>query len=126
MALIRHKILVTPAGVTGVASGNTTVLLERYGDLHALYLDFASTVTNDTVVLIKTTDPEIPIFTLTGSKTDAWYFPRETVNTATGASYTSTSTTLISYPIVGSLKVTASASSPVTDAVTAYVYIEER
>lgn len=119
----KHIIPVTPAGATGSATGSTAVALFGAGKLHGMYLDFKS-ITSDTCVRIEALSPAIAVFSLVGSITDGWYFPREVVSSSTGASYTSTAA-LIQYPIIGSLVVRVGSSSASAAAVTAYVYVDE-
>jgi len=119
----KHVISVTPVGATGSGTGSTSVTLDGAGKLYGAYLDFKA-VTSDTCVRLEALSPAISMFTLTGVNTDGWYFPRESVHTGTGASYTSTAA-LIQYPVIGSLVVRVGSSSASAAAVTAYVYMDE-
>ena len=119
----KHIFTITAAGVTGAATGSDTVVLSDPVSLYGVYLDFAN-VTSDACTRIEALLPTKSMFTLTGSTADAWYFPRESVHTGTGASYTST-VALIQYPVIGTLAVRVGSSTPTAAAVTAYVYVDE-
>jgi hypothetical protein len=116
---------VTTTGATGAATGTTTASPAYDGELHAVYLDYGSTITATNTVRLSLASPAVAIFTLVGATVDAWYFPRETVNTGTGAAYTSTPG-LVCYPHTGPLVLTMSTAAPATNAVVAYVYTKEQ
>jgi hypothetical protein len=119
----KHILSVTPAGTTGSATGSASIALTRFGELHAVFMDFGS-ITSDTVTRLELVDPVNQMLTLTGVTTDAWYFPRSTLNTNTGATYTSTAG-MVRYPLVGTLVLRASSSTPTANGVEAHVYVEE-
>ena len=124
MAMKMVKAAITPTGTTG-ATNNTTVMSPVYnGTLYAVYLDYASSVTSVTNVEIRLNDPAIAIFTKNDNATDGWYWPRETAVTQSGTAYASTAG-VFSFPVVGDLRLSVSSGTPSTDAVTAYVYVEE-
>jgi hypothetical protein len=126
MALHRHKLSVTPVGTHGSGTGSASVVLSRYGELHSVFINYAATVTgNLTCVRLQTADATVNIFEKNTNSTDSWYFPRETVSTITGTSYSSLATALVMYPAVGTLVMRVGSSAPRTDAVTAYVFLRE-
>jgi hypothetical protein len=123
--MYKQVLAVTPAGTTGAATGSTQVALTNFGRLEAVYLEFGSSVTNDTRINIQFTDP-VDNFLTVVSNSGAWYFPRHPVSNTGGTSYTSTSSLgLTRFPMVGTLVARAISSSPVTNAVTAHIYIDE-
>jgi hypothetical protein len=123
--MYKQVLAVTPAGTTGSATGSASVVLETTGELNAIYLEFGSSVTNDTRVNIQFADP-VDNFLTVVSNSGAWYFPRHPVSNTAGTSYTSTSALgLTRFPMIGTLVARAISSSPVTDAVTAHIYIDE-
>jgi hypothetical protein len=119
----KHILSVTPAGTTGSATGSASIALTRMGELHAVFLDF-TTVTSDTVTRLQLVDPPATMLTLTSVNSDSWYFPRSAINSSTGHSYTA-SYAAIRYPLVGTLVLRATSSTPTTNGVEAHVFVEE-
>jgi len=121
--MLRSTISVTTTGTTGAATGNATVQ-PIPGELHALWLNYASTITATNTIRLKMTDTSSEIFSLVGATGSGWYMPRETFVTNTGAVYTSTGG-LGSYPITGQITLTMTTGAPATNAVVAHVYTKQ-
>ena len=120
------KASVTPSGSAGAAEASVTFTPTYYGKLYAVYLNYASGVTSVTNVDVKLADPDVALFTKNDNATDGWWFPRWKPKSSTGATWTvETAADGQKPPVFGSLILNVTSSSPTTDAVTAYVYIDE-
>jgi hypothetical protein len=120
----KHVLSVTPAGATGAATGSALVTLYGGAKIYGFYLDFAA-VTSDTCVRLETIPDTSPVFVLTSSTADGWYFPRYAVCTSTGASYSSLATDLVQFPVIGSLACRVGSSTPTAAGVVAHVFMDE-
>jgi len=121
----RMVATITPTGTAGASEGNATLTPGYNGKLYAVYLDYAANVTSVTNVTLALTSPVLTVFTVSDNATDGWFWPRETAVTQSNTAYASTAG-LMAFPVVGHLRLSTSSSSPRTNAVTAYVYIEEQ
>jgi len=81
--MLRTVISVTTTGSTDSATGNATVVPAYDGELHALWLDYGSTMTATNTIRLKLTTDDVEVFSLVGATGSAWYFPRETFITNT-------------------------------------------
>lgn len=126
MGMKMVKAALTPTGTTG-ATNNTTVMSPTYnGTLYAVYLDYASSVTSVTNVEIRLNDPAVSVFTKEDNATDGWYFPRWKPRSNTGARWTAEATSDGQQPpVFGQLTLAVTSSTPATDAVTAYAFIQD-
>jgi len=119
------KASLTPSGSAGSASGTAAFEQLADGKLYAVYLDYGSVATT-TDVDIKLADPAVSLLTVSNNATDGWYFPRHrpVSNTAAGfgAAVDDASQML---PVVGALNLVVAQSTPVTDGVVAYAFVEE-
>jgi len=120
--MYKQIVSVTPSGTTGAATGSNSIALTDPGWLEAVYLDYTS-VTIDTRVQIQHLTPAGNVLSVTG-KTDAWHFPRKPASNLAGTSYSS-AMGLQRYPVLGTLVVRATSSTPTTNGVRAYIYIDE-
>lgn len=85
----RHKIVVTPAGEAGAATGNTTSTAPINGRLWAVNVTFAaSSHANTDTTIATTTAPTTTIITLTDTNTSGWYYPRHQAHSNAGAALT--------------------------------------
>jgi hypothetical protein len=125
MTISMAKAAVTTTGTTGAAAGTALMTPHFNGTLYAVYLDYAS-VTPVTNVEIRLGDPAVAIFTKNDNATDGWWFPRWKPRSNTGAGWTVEATADGQQPpVYGQLTLSVSSSTPATDAVTAYAFIQD-
>lgn len=118
---MRDKVVITPSGTTGSASGSGTLFLRfgpQSGALSAVYIKYAASITSTTDVTLTSRDPAVTFLTVSNNTASGWYFPRAQVVSNTAASYTA----YTKYPFDAPVVVNVASSSPVTDAVTVYGY----
>lgn len=123
--MLRASAVVTPSGGTGTtASGSETFTPIYAGKLWAVYLDYAANVTSVTDVIVSLgSGTSNPLLTVDSNASDGWYFPRSALVSKNATAVASTSAP---FPVCDILTLTVGSSSPITDAVTAYAYIEEQ
>jgi len=120
------KQSVTPSGAAGSASGTAAYDNWHDGKLYAIYLDYASGVTSTTDVDLKLYDPAVSVFDRDNSATDGWFFPRYKPSGSTSSVLTqATDPSAAMVPLVNPPNLVVAQSSPIADAVTMYLFIEE-
>jgi hypothetical protein len=117
---------ITLTGTAGSASGTAAFDSWHDGKLYAVYLDYGSTVAATTDVSIKAGTPAVTMFERLNSATDGWFFPRYRPVTNTAAQFAQEADDAAQMlPIVGAPQLVVAQSTPVANAVTAYLFIEE-
>lgn len=81
------EVIVTATGSAGAAAGTGTSTYVC-GNLYALHLDFAATISNTTDITITQATPALTVLALTDNYTDTWYYPaaQQTGSDGTGTS----------------------------------------
>ena len=121
--MLRSIIAVTSAGTTGAAIGTTTNTPYYEGELHAVYVEYAATMTATTTARLSLADPSLALLTLTATA-GGWFFPRLVSSSNAGAAQPATAG-VFAYPVTGHLVGTVATAAPATDACKFTVYIKE-
>ncbi len=124
------KAQLTPLGSAGSASGTAAFnQVVDGGTLYAVYLDYAGSAPATTDVTIKLADPAVNVLQVSNNAIDGWFFPRyrTSYRTPTAAAlYTVAADDVgLALPIVGELNLVVLQSNPISNGVTAYVYVQE-
>ncbi len=123
--MLKLTLALTTTGTTGAAAATGTFAPFYAGELHSVYLDYASVTSVTNVILAQSENPQQPLLTVNDNATDGWYFPRN-VATNTGGTARISTAGVFAFPVVSLLTLEVSSSTPTASAVTAYVYIKEQ
>lgn len=70
-----EQVVLSGTGTDGAVSASARSAGPIYGHLHAVHLDFSSSITNTTDITITQASPALTVLQLTNYYTDTWFYP---------------------------------------------------